>query len=280
MQIKDLSGLSVHTLAECLNLAFSDYIIPLYVSAAQLGQKIIRERIVPSWSVGLFDGNRLVGFILHGQGKYLEKDALYNAGTGILPPYRGHGYTMAMYHHLLPKMQGANISSVLLEVIDQNERALKVYQKLGFKTVRAVDCLKGKIHSPKKIIHPNGFLLEEITKPQWELLAQCFDYSPTWQNDLPALLNGRSQNTIFQARKDNKVAGYLIFSPRTFRIHSLGVLPVYRRQGIATALLNTLPPGQWSIINIDQQNNSLLSFLQQQGWEKTIGQLEMVWHLS
>lgn len=279
MQIKSLTGISIQTIAECLNMAFADYIIELYVSSAALSRKMLRENIQPEWSAGLFDGERLVGLILHGLGEKDGWKVLYNAGTGILPAYRGHGYTEKMYQFLLPMMEAESVRAVWLEVIDRNEKAIGLYEKLGFKKVRDLDCFGGRSSGKQKVPQWPHIQIEEIREPIWEELATFFDYPPTWQNDLPALKLGRARGKTFAARQGQQYLGYLLYEENNSRLSAMAVHPLFRRQGIGKALLRQLPAGQWSAINIDRRNEHAIGFLKNMGWRKTFGQWEMRWEL-
>lgn len=276
-QIKKLSGVSLNVLSECLHLAFADYVVPLYVSSSSLARKIKRENIELDWSVGLFDGRRLVGFILHGLGEREGEKVLYNGGTGILPDYRGSAYTRRMYEFLLPRIRQEHVEAVWLEVIEQNERALKVYQQLGFERIRELDCFLGEAHGNRKNPQWPHLQIEELDEPIWEALPTFFDYPPSWQNDLPALRNDLPGSKVITVRQGQQYLGYLIYSVYNRRLTCLAVHPLYRRLGIGKALLRQLPDGQWSVINIDRRNAGLISFLKNMSWKRTFSQLEMKW---
>ena len=275
MQIKTLEGVYLQTIAECLNQAFADYLVPVYMSVADLARKFTREHILPKWSIGLFDGDQLVGFMLHGKKQKEGKEVLYNAGTGILPSYRGQAYTEKMYAFLKPKIQEAKLDSVWLEVIDNNVGGRYVYEKIGFKKVRTVDCFRGEA-PPQKKLNPSKIKVSLHQTPNWKLLPSFWDYPPTWQNDLQALQISTSHITTILAHIDQQELGYLLYSVGNNRVDLLAVNPKFRRQGIGQYLWQQLPAGAWSMINVDRRNTGMAAFLKAQGWEKTISQYEMV----
>jgi ribosomal protein S18 acetylase RimI-like enzyme len=280
LQINNLSGVSLHTLSECLNLAFADYVVPLYVSPSNLVRKIKRENIQLDWSVGLFDGKELVGFILHGLGEKEGEKVLYNGGTGILPKYRGSAYTRRMYEFLHPRIRQENIQAVWLEVIEHNERALTVYRKMGFEKIRELECFRGEAPGKRKDPRQPRLQIEETGEPIWEELSTFFDYPPSWQNDLPALRNDLSGSKAFTVRQGRQYLGYLLYSEYNRRLICLAIHPAYRRLGVGKALLRQLPAGQWSVINIDRRNSSLIAFLKNMGWKRTFSQMEMKWSVA
>ena len=93
------------------------------------------------YSVGAFDGERMVGITLIGISVWMGKLAAFDAGTGIVPDYRGRGLAAEMFQLAVPKLKQRGVTKFLLEVLQVNEPAIKAYQKSGFKITREFDCL-------------------------------------------------------------------------------------------------------------------------------------------
>ena len=53
-------------------------------------------------------------------------------GMGLLPPYRGHGLGRQLLSSCLAKARSNGITRVELEVRSDNERAIKLYERMGF----------------------------------------------------------------------------------------------------------------------------------------------------
>jgi hypothetical protein len=66
MEVKSLENTEISELATVFNQSFSDYIVPLKITIEQLENKIKSDNIKLKFSVGAFENNRLIGFILHG----------------------------------------------------------------------------------------------------------------------------------------------------------------------------------------------------------------------
>ncbi len=145
IKFKTLSEISLHELAACFNLAFSDYLIPLALSLNQLETKLYSESINKAISIGAFRDGELVGFILHGDRKFGNKRIAYNAGTGVIPAARGQGLTKRMYNFIKPKLTSHSFEEVVLEVISTNIPAIKTYEKVGFEPIRNLSCFKGDL---------------------------------------------------------------------------------------------------------------------------------------
>ena len=88
MIIRNLDNCSVENITAAFNEAFSDYFIPLQFTSETMKAKMKAENILLPYSSGAFEGDRLVGFILHGYDKINEERTIYNAGTGVIPAFR------------------------------------------------------------------------------------------------------------------------------------------------------------------------------------------------
>ncbi|MGB1041677.1 MAG: GNAT family N-acetyltransferase, partial [Flavobacteriales bacterium] len=128
--MKTLKSVSQQEVLSVFNKSFSDYFVSLQLSEKQFFEKLISNNIDFSLSVGAFENNKLVGFILHG----VNAKSVYNSGTGVIPKRRGFGLTIRMYKFILPILKSNQISKVVLEVITENIQAIKSYKKVGFLT--------------------------------------------------------------------------------------------------------------------------------------------------
>lgn len=90
MDFKTLENISDTIILEAFNAAFSDYFIPLFFDWNSLQLKLYSESIDRNVSVGCFDGDKLVGFMLHGMNAVDGIKTVYNAGTGVLAEARAH----------------------------------------------------------------------------------------------------------------------------------------------------------------------------------------------
>ena len=131
--LRTLENISTERLLETFNLSFSDYIVPFYLTKEQLENKIQSESIKLEFSVGAFEDNRLIAFILHGYDTIDNLKIVYNAGTGVIPAKRGNKLTAKLYEYALTILHKNDIDKVLLEVITTNKAAIKTYKNIGFK---------------------------------------------------------------------------------------------------------------------------------------------------
>eukprot|EP01132_Coremiostelium_polycephalum_P002567 gene2567-3180_t len=287
----DLKNVSIQVLTDTFNDAFSDYLVPLKLTTEVLSQKIQCENLKLDYSIGSFNGDELCSFILHGVNDDSNPTILYNGGTGVIIKYRGKGLIGKSYQEFLAKHKNNGIKKVILEVITTNVKAIKIYEKCNFKTIRTIDCFKGDISGATELIEKR--MNKEITISEfnsqsvdWNQLSEFHDMVPSWTNSIHSIKR-EGDNTLnliatLNSGDDNQkpiVVGYIVIHRITCRIRSLAVHKEYRRKGIASALLHRvskqLNNSTITIINIDSNNIEMPSFLKSCGLIHNISQYEM-----
>ncbi|MGB1205298.1 MAG: hypothetical protein ACPG5B_06625 [Chitinophagales bacterium] len=67
MEIKTLAGVHTKAITAVFNLSFSDYFIPFSLTEQQMADKMKADKTDLNLSVGAFENDNLIGFILHGK---------------------------------------------------------------------------------------------------------------------------------------------------------------------------------------------------------------------
>jgi ribosomal protein S18 acetylase RimI-like enzyme len=275
MEIRSLEGTSLPAITAAFNSAFDNYFVPLQLSEEQMATKMKSERISLAHSIGAFEDNELSGFILHGIDNVNGTPTAYNAATGVLPQHRGKRLTEAIYTYAVKELVQQNIFNHVLEVITENERAKRVYEKIGFTTVRTLGCYAGNVNA-----YNNDNI--SITKGSWNdilALTSSFNFAPTWQQSIASLEAIKEQHEICIVTQNDQLAAYAIFLPANGRIRQFVVAPEFRRKGIAKALfsyLSTLTTNkQVTVISVDETDQSTVSFLESTGMKRFLGLYEM-----
>lgn len=274
MQIHTLEKIGLKDLAEAFNKAFENYFVPIQFNAELLTQKIKAENILLEQSAGITINNRLAGFIL--MGIHPELKTAYNAGTGIIPEFRGQKLTEKMYSFLLPELVKIGIENLQLEVICQNEKAISIYQNIGYSITRKLICYKGKISKPKD----SFFEVSTIDFPNENEIRVFWNHIPAYQNSNFCIKNAIEKYKTFGIFCNTNLIGYITFDPKTIRINQFGVHKSYRNKGIAHQLFYKvqleIPDAETFIINVDQADFETAAFLQKVGLFSFISQYEMV----
>lgn len=275
MTFKTLHEVDLVCLTKVFNAAFKDYPVPMQLTENQLCHKLSSELFDANYSVGAFDRDELVGFILHGFREYKGIRCIYNMGTGVVPDYRGKALTKRMYEYIMPSLKQSQIDTIQLEVLENNLPAIASYLKIGFKESHLLNCYKGIATTSA-----NNVVVDAITSI--ETLPETFtsmvaDFA--WQNEV-ALIN--DSNIYLGAFVNGKCVGCLVLNPAVKRIHYLYVHEDFRRKGIAKSLLNHVVQrygNDISAINIHADNKALCSFFEALGLVNFTRQYEMKYYL-
>lgn len=275
VEFRTLKGVGTDKILSAFNHSFSDYLVPLQLTQEQFDKKSYNENANWDYSVGAFDGDQLVGIIIHCEKEVNGKKYVYNGGTGVIPTHRGNAITKRMYDFILPILKEEMVDTLFLEVLEPNQPAIKSYLNSGFQTIRRLTCKKGV--QPEKTIENSEFELKEIPQADWDLFRSFWDYLPTWQNS-EMVVDRIQEKTILGAFKDEELVGYIIYQPAVNRIHQFAVKPAYRQKGIASLLFQNLKgngSNEFSILNVDGNSSATEALFDSMGWETTVHQLEM-----
>ena len=289
---KSLENISELEILETHNSAFSDYEVQMNWTLQQF-QNINKQRGVRyDLSIGAFDDDKLVGFIINGAGDWNNKLTVYDCGTGIIKDYRHKGIGTEILKRLITLLREADISQYLLEVIKTNKNAHQLYSKQGFEIVREFDCAVGEISVIKEKIeerkedlqvinNDKNFEINETNQPNWDIFKTFWDKIPSWQNSIESIERNRDVLTILVVNYKTTPVGYAVFDPRVGGIAQLAIHPEYRRRKLGMALLNRIIEScptatRLSIINIDKGLSSFIGFYESLGLKIFVEQYEMM----
>jgi ribosomal protein S18 acetylase RimI-like enzyme len=278
MEIRTLKDCHVIDLLSAFSESFSDYFVPLRLTPEQFADKLKTEKVDFNFSSGAFIDNKLAGFILHGIDTIGNKKIVYNAGTGVIPTHRKQGLTKQMYDFILPFLKREKVNSLVLEVITKNIPAIKIYEKVGFKTIRKLICYRGEIHATCNEM----ITIKELLEYDWEKMKKTWDFLPGWQNSINVLENLKNINKSYIALIDNKLAGYIVYNTLSKKVQQFGVDVNYRRRKIASTLFTHIqePGTSLTIINVDESSTATNAFLTGIGLNIFAEQLEMKMELN
>src|ERR1043165_9074824 len=107
-------------LYECFLEAFSDYEVDMRMSREQFEQRIVRDGVQLEISAGAFDDAKMIGFYMNGLGLWEGKQTAYDAGTGVIPEYRGRHVARELFAFVVERLREVSVSQYLLEVLTSN----------------------------------------------------------------------------------------------------------------------------------------------------------------
>ncbi len=218
INVQSLACVDVQVLKDCFNIAFQKYYTPCQLSTEQFAEKLITEAIDLKLSFGLFDEDALIGFMLYGLDSIGMHRLAYNAGTGILPEYRGHKLSYLLFEHSVNQLRTAGITKILLEVKEQNTTALRIYERIGFSVTRRLNSYQGK----PILREVDPVEIETLPVPDWELIKRNCEWNPSWQYSTNCIKRAQSKYTLQIARHDKQPVAYCISNFNTGRVAHFG----------------------------------------------------------
>ena len=277
---KTVENISIENLHNTFLDAFSDYQVKMDLPLLKLQQMLQRRGYVAEASIGAFNNNILVGFILNAIRQWNGKLTAYDTGTGVINNYRNRGITSNMFLNVRELLKKMGVEQYLLEVIQSNTSAVNLYKKQGFEILRNLECYnldKNKYISItiNKVQHINI-----ITESLWEYLTKFWDFNPSWQNSIDSI-NALSDNFIYSiVNIGDTIAGYGIIDKNTGDIPQIAVDKNCRGKGIGksifTDLCNHTESDSIKVLNVDSHSTSMKNFLLKLGFDQNVKQYEMV----
>lgn len=274
---KTLNETSLEILHKAFLEAFFDYQVKTDLPFWKFEQMLLRRGYNPDISMGAFDNDRLVGFVLNGYRNWIGKPTVYDLGTGVIPEYRRKGITSDLLLHIRKLLKEKQVEQYLLEVIKSNQSAFQLYKKQGFEIQREFSCF----HLEKDKFIPGTICkVERVERIETEQFKEFWDFEPSWQNSVASVEAVPEAFNFFVARFNNTIAGYGIIDKVSGDIPQIAVNRDYRGNGIAygimTELLKSTGSGKVALLNVETNSTPIESFLNKLGFVYYVGQYEML----
>lgn len=271
IRIEHLDHGQLDALIEAQNRIFEDYIIPIK-SSRQFFTDFLKSvgGELRNVLVSLED-DRIVGYV----NPVVDGDEAWIGGIGVLPSHRGKGIGTRLMAAAEQECRDKGVREISLEVIEGNDRAKRLYDRLGYVGTRKYLTAEGK---PAKF---EGF--GEMPEPATQadiVRLHARSYGDTcWQKRKvhAVLMSARGAEAYkvdggFVLVKSVDTSGFIPF---------LGVVPEKRRKGVATALTKFALTRLWNLgafkvavynVNEDVPTLKLLDMFD---FKVTLKQLEM-----
>ncbi len=237
MKIRNLSNIPFEKLSEAFARAFADY--EIQINDKQLRTMLQRRGFDPELSFAAFDNDNIVSFTFNGTGKFNGIPTAYDTGTGTIGEYRGQNLASEVFSYSVPFLKENGIKQYLLEVLQHNLTAVKIYRKNGFEVSREFNYFvqdNHKINIKEKVIH-NNFSVQQVSLEECKANRHFMDFNPSWQNSFESIERMKEDFIATGAFINSSLAGYCIFEPDSGDITQLAVDKKHRGNGIGSILL-------------------------------------------
>ena len=260
--------------------AFSDYLVQMDMRPGRFKAMNMRRGYDPRISMGAFHGDRLVGFILNGLRQWDGRPTAYDAGTGVVPEFRKMGITTNLFGNLLDILKAEDVEVYLLEVIKENDPAMKLYLKQGFQISRDFSCHLAR----REDLRTGGECPVPIEKASvndldWDALRPMWDFPPSWQNSIDSVMAVPDTFAVVTAHVGEDLAGYGIIETGSGDIPQIAVAPDHRGKGIGRCIMGRMAAlttsDRFAMINVEEGSGPTGEFAEAVGMAHYTAQYEM-----
>ncbi|MEK3853633.1 GNAT family N-acetyltransferase [Cytobacillus sp. FSL H8-0458] len=284
MKIKRLSQCTLEEALTAWNKGFEGYIVPIKMDLQAFVNRMISEDLSPEKSIVVFINGEPCGIIMNGFREINGRKIAWNGGTGIAPEFRGKGLSAALMEEVISIYRAEKAHTAVLEAIEENERAIRLYKKAGYVVTDHLLYLNKKlIRKEPNLLKESHFAIKKLYPEQLQSLS-IYDSRAAWQCQWQSAKNGEAAVLL---NEDGKEEGCILYKRileaggRTDRIiiYQLRVTNENDYEKMTESILRHLfLDGDNSIdftaVNISV-SNPVSKALIKMGFEKKIGQVMM-----
>ena len=269
MTVRHLEDIDFEVIMDCFLSAFENYFVQMPTNHEFYRERWKAAGVRYDLSYGMFDNDKLVGFIINAIDNRQGHLTAYNSGTGVIPKYRGQRIVKSIYDYAIPDLAKNGIKKCQLEVIIENVKAIKSYEGIGFKICKYYKCFSGRILTKNQ----SNYNLKEITFKtiNWEVLPNQVKYS--WDNQSESLEKGNYK--YFQILVENEVQSFFAINPENGYIAQLEVL---KKSDLSWQMLFSAIQTINKTVRINNIDDSLIDKIkavETAGLKNTVDQYEM-----
>jgi ribosomal protein S18 acetylase RimI-like enzyme len=273
MIVKNLAQTDFTELLDCFLTSFENYFVTMPTVPDYYQERWKNAKVDYRFSYGMFDNGKLVGFIINAIDNRNGHITAFNAGTGVLPEYRGQRIVQSIYDHAIPDLKYHGIDKCSLEVITENIKAVKAYQRIGFEINKNYKCFNGEIKLNNKV---TADLMEiPYNEIEWNGLPNQEYYS--WENQSASIQQGKFN--YFQVLNDGKPESFFIINQVNGYVPQFDILnnesKAWDRLFTGISLFST----SIKINNVDERLNNKINYIESIGLVNHISQYEMAFFI-
>jgi GNAT superfamily N-acetyltransferase len=267
---RSIADLTADTVAHAITQCFEGYIVPMRMTGEQYERRFRSEHLDPYASAVWFDGEAPAVIAL-----VCRRGGTSRVGAfGVATALRGKGLAKPTMNWVIAEARARGDRHMVLEVIEGNDRAMRLYESLGFARLRR---LVGYDWAPPSLAPSRPSVQELDPLEAAQLMSQFADADLPWQLHPAGFYTLATPTRAFAL--ENAAVVVVDASSAGVRIRGLAVDRLRRRSGLGRALLEgvtrILPSQRWSLPAM-VPDGLAPEFLARLGWRlSTLSQQEM-----
>ena len=279
MKLQNLCNTSIDTIQKAFIDAYSEYEVKIDMPIEKLNEMLLTRDYNPFLSIGCFESDRLLGFILIGYRCIDNEKCCYDVATGVIKEYQNKHIGSILLKELISSFERNGINQFQLEVLEKNIAARRLYDKNGFSITRRLRCYEKGLqsYSISKIpyeVSLDSELLRSIDENNY------VSFKPTWQNSLRAFYNNKDKYYAVSFLESNVIVGYGVIHKERGDILQVGIKGTYRDKGIEELLIEemakSISKNKVTLLNIEDKSY-MQNKLEENRYINFTNQYEMVY---
>ena len=265
MRRSSFANAAVQDGAAALNRVFNEYLVPITFSSEQLHLHMTYNDVDSTASPIWYDdaGNVLAAALLA-----VRARRGWIGGFGVAPNYRRQGYARMLLESLVETACVLGVQSLQLEVLRENEPAIGVYQRGGFRIERELRSFE-TLYEDAAV--PPGFV---FTSPD-ELIDEPDTVRPCWQRERATLRNGAVSASVTDEHSNFAL---FRFNADLAQVLKLGVGSADDLVHVGQAVASGHHFQNVLLLN-EPQESPIAECARKAGWDEPFVQYEMVLEL-
>lgn len=262
---RPLQETSIEQLASCFNSAFSDYEQPICFTPESMKYYLTASSVDLSLSYGAFVEEQPVGLILNSSGVYQGENAVFDAGTGVVPEHRGKKVFSRLFEFTVGQLRQHGIKKYYLEVLQSNDPAVAIYRKKDFSVRRAYSVLVAS--------GSESDLKQDVSMSAYEAFTPfptAFSVEPSFEHTSH---NIEQNPQLYEVLYLNDRA-YCIYAKRNGELIQMHYHNTDALKAVISALIRRYP--QAMAKNVDCDCADVIQLLIELGFVEVLKQYEMV----
>ncbi|WP_025719215.1 GNAT family N-acetyltransferase [Paenibacillus polymyxa] len=273
------NDVSMEHIFQAFSLGFSDYSIRLTMDQDDFVARFFGpEGNTRNHSFLAMDENQPIGLILGGVRQFDGYKTMRCGTLCVAPAYRGQGISNKLLELHKQTAISAGCQQLWLEVIKDNHRAVKLYEKQGYQPRYTLKYYNGTLPSAPPAALSSSYILKEVTFDDVAAFRKTLtDCHIHWQSDTPYYATS-TQEAFLGIYEVNQTCLGMVSMSAQGKINFLWVDPKHRNQRLGRALLHRAAEIQKTekVYICLSDNDSLEGFIQKIGLSKDpIEQYEM-----
>ena len=259
-------------LVAAYNQSRVDYIVPMPMNADRLREYVRNYDVDLKRSAVAMEGSQILGLGMLG----VRPGHTWITRLGILPVKRRGGTGQLLMEHLIAQSRRLAAPHIILEVIQGNKPAHRLFTKLGFRETRELLIIRRPPGAPTHDVPP--YTVQHMGYQQAIALLHRRRSTPSWLDETPSLINA-GMLAAMRVELETGDQGWLVYQKTVFQLSRL----VFQTEAgdphqvglaLAHALHERNPTFDTKSENIPAHDPHWPA-LQEAGYIKSFGRIEM-----